>query len=45
MTSLFSASCPQKYLDALNDIIKANQSTVISTTYCPYCTKAKRLLD
>ena len=43
--SLFSSICKPKYQDKLNQIIKAKQATVISTTYCPFCTKAKKILD
>jgi glutaredoxin len=31
--------------ERLQKLVTQNPATVISTTYCPYCTKAKRVLD
>ena len=44
-SSLFSAICKPAYAARLTEIIAERQATVFSTTYCPYCTKAKKLLD
>ena len=44
-SSLFSAICKPAYSARLAEIIAEKQATVFSTTYCPYCTKAKKLLD
>ncbi len=44
-SSLFSAICKPAYSARLTEIISSKQATVFSTTYCPYCTKAKKLLD
>lgn len=41
----FSNDCDPKYLEKLQQLIGAKQATVFSTTYCPYCTKAKNLLQ
>ena len=45
LASLFSAMCKPAYSKRLTEIITEKQATVFSTTYCPYCTKAKKLLD
>lgn len=42
---LLSEGCQAKYSEELMQIIKSRQATLISTTYCGYCTKAKRLLQ
>ena len=42
---LFSAICKPAYAQRLTEIIGEKQATVFSTGYCPYCTKAKKLLD
>ena len=44
-SQLFSSLCKPKYMERLSEIINSRQATVISTTYCPYCTKAKKTLD
>ena len=45
MQQLWSADCKPYYLERLNQIVNEKQATVVSTTYCHYCTKAKKLLD
>ena len=45
LASLFSSMCKPAYSARLAEIIKDKQATVFSTGYCPYCTKAKKLLD
>lgn len=42
---LFSTMCKPAYSARLQEIIGEKQATVFSTGYCPYCTKAKKLLD
>ena len=42
---LFSAVCKPAYAKRLTEIIGDKQAAVFSTGYCPYCTKAKKLLD
>ena len=42
---LFSTICKPAYAKRLTEIIKEKQAAVFSTGYCPYCTKAKKLLD
>ena len=37
--------CKPAYSKRLTEIISEKAATVFSTTYCPYCTKAKKLLD
>jgi glutaredoxin len=32
-------------LERLQQIFAEKPATVVSTTYCPYCTKAKKLLE
>ena len=44
-SSQFSDKCPAQYLDKLQNIMNLKQATVFSTTYCSYCTKAKKLLQ
>ena len=43
--SVFSDICKTQYLERLNTMMAEKQALVVSTTYCPYCTKAKKLLD
>ena len=43
--SLFSNMCKPAYSARLTEIIQAKQATVFSAGFCPYCTKAKKLLD
>ena len=43
-TSPFTDTCKQEYLVSLQKLMSAKQATVFSTTYCGYCTKAKKLL-
>lgn len=45
LKGLFSDICKPKYLERLSEIMTEAPATVISTTYCPYCTKAKKLLE
>ena len=45
MASLFSAVCKPAYATRLAEIITSKQATVFSAGFCPYCTKAKKLLD
>ena len=45
LASLFTSVCKPAYSARLAEIIKEKQATVFSTGYCPYCTKAKKLLD
>ena len=42
---MWSNICKPYYLERLNQIVNEKQAVVVSTTYCPYCTKAKKLLD
>lgn len=42
---MFSSICKPAYSARLAEIIAEKQATVFSTTYCPYCNKAKKLLD
>ncbi len=44
-TALFSDMCKPQYLERLQQIFSEKQATVVSTTYCGYCNKAKKLLD
>ena len=37
--------CNAKYKEKLAELINQQQATVFSTTYCPYCVKAKKVLD
>ena len=37
--------CSDKYRQKLTEMVNSQQATVFSTTYCPYCTKAKKVLD
>ena len=41
---LFSAACKPAFAKRLTEIITEKQAAVFSTTYCPYCNKAKSLL-
>merc|ERR1719253_390765 len=43
--SLFSSICKPEYQKKLNDLISQKQATVFSTTYCPFCVKATKILD
>ena len=45
LSSMFSSICKPAFAKRLTEIISEKQATVFSTTYCPYCTKAKKLLD
>lgn len=45
LSSMFTAVCKPAYSKRLSELISEKQATVFSTTYCPYCTKAKKLLD
>lgn len=40
----FSSTCSLKFLEGLQKLMAKKQATVFSTTYCGYCTKAKKLL-
>ncbi len=37
--------CKQEYADKLKKMMEEKPALVISTTYCPYCNKAKSLLN
>ena len=41
----FSEKCHPKYKQLLKEKIESTESLMISSTYCPYCTKAKKILD
>jgi glutaredoxin 3 len=43
--ALFSDMCKPQYLERLQQIFSEKQATVVSTTYCGYCNKAKKLLE
>ena len=43
--SLFSSICKPVYQKRLQEILNSKQATVFSTTYCPFCVKAKAILD
>ena len=42
---LFSAICKPAYAKRLTEIISEKQATVFSAGFCPYCNKAKKLLE
>ena len=44
-SDLFSPLCKEAYSARLLEIMAQKQAMVFSTTYCHYCTKAKKLLD
>lgn len=37
--------CKEEYAQALKQKLAEKTGLVVSTTYCPYCNKAKSLLD
>lgn len=37
--------CKEEYFKKLQDMIASKPGFVVSTTYCPYCNKAKSLLN
>ena len=37
--------CKPHMKEKLTALVQSNPATVISATFCPYCTKAKRVLD
>lgn len=43
--SQFNTLCKAEYLERLEKLMTDKQATVFSTTYCGYCTKAKKLLS
>ena len=36
---------PSKNAEYVDDLIKSNRIVIFSATYCPYCSKAKKLLE
>lgn len=42
---LLKNGCNEAYVEELMGIFSNKPATVISTTYCTYCTKAKRVLN
>ena len=44
-SNLFSPVCKPAFAKRLSEILHEKQATVFSTTYCPYCNKAKALLQ
>lgn len=37
--------CKEEYLKKLQNLVNKKPAFVVSTTYCPYCNKAKSLLN
>ena len=37
--------CKEEYANMLKEKLAEKPGLIISTTYCPYCNKAKSLLD
>ena len=37
--------CKEQYKTLLKDLMAENTATVFSSSYCPYCPKAKELLE
>ena len=46
MNSLFGYPvCKEEYMQKLQGMVSQKPAFVVSTTYCPYCNKAKSLLN
>ena len=45
MTSFGVSLCKPEFAERLKQMISQKDAYVVSATYCPYCNKAKQLLD